>query len=591
VAGQTPATAGYVSVVVVHPSLSHLNKVLTYAVPEGADVVVGSLVRVPIRGKSRHAVVVATLDAPDVERTVAIRAVLGPGLPADVVDLARWTAGRYLSTLGEAMAAALPERVASEEKQSPRTAGDPGAAVPPEALTGARNGRAMLHAITVGEAGSFVWRPRADEDRGDTIAALAAGALARGAGVLVLVPEVRVSGEVLDALRDRFGGDAAWLSSDRTARMRYRDWLALRHGAKRLAIGARAAVFAPVQDLGLIIVDDEGHQAYKEGRAPRFHARAVAAERASAAGASIVLVGMPPSIEARAAVQSRAFRSVTPARQDELRARPPVAIVERGPEERVVPAGRTVNAARRAHREGRRVVVLTHRAGEDAVLVARRMARALEARTPATLDATADGALLASAAARADLIVATPFVAKDLRVEGAGMLVIVEADAALSQPEFRAQEDAFATWWHAARWAAGGRIVLETKDPRQPAIAALIRWDPEVLWRAEAAKRREIGYPPFAALARIDTPADRAGDVAALLAEDGRLEVLGPVERQERWVVVARARRREVLLDALAPIVERWREAGEPMRVDVDPREVFVPKWRSSRSGRSATRS
>jgi primosomal protein N' len=100
------------------------------------------------------------------------------------------------------------------------------------------------------------------------------------------------------------------------------------------------------------------------------------------------------------------------------------------------------------------------------------------------------------------------------------------------------------------------------------------------LYSAEASRRRELGYPPFAAVARIDVPADRAEAVAAEVAGTG-VEVLGPLERDDRTVVVARMPRRDSLLAALKPVVQRWREAEEPMRVDVDPWEVFVPKWRS----------
>ena len=196
------------------------------------------------------------------------------------------------------------------------------------------------------------------------------------------------------------------------------------------------------------------------------------------------------------------------------------------------------------------------------------------------LDASSTPSDVARAIRRADLISATPFIAKDLVVDRVGVLALLDVDAALSQPEYRAAEDTFATWWRAARWTGDARIFLESAQPAHPAVVALTKWDPDVLYRAEAARRRELGYPPFAALARIDVPADRAIEVARDVAAAG-LEALGPVEKEGRTVVVARARRREDLLRALEPLASRWRAADEPMRVDVDPWEVFVPKWRS----------
>jgi primosomal protein N' len=423
--------------------------------------------------------------------------------------------------------------------------------------------------------GGFVWRPLASEDRADVIASMAGAAAERG-GVIVVLPEVRVRSEVLSALRETFGDALAELGSHRSARERYRDWLRLRSGAKRIAVGGRAAVFAPVKDLALIVVDDEGHQSFKEGRAPRYHARTVAAERARRAAATLLLVGVPPSIEARAATEKGPYALVAPSRPEERKDRPSVTVVEQGT---LIPSAPTLAAAKDALSSGRRVVLIAHRRERANAAVARAI-RVLSPKKPALLDASSTPAEVSRAVRSADLIYATPFIAKDVDVDGVGMLGLLEVDAALSQSEYRAAEDTFATWWRAARWTAGARIFIETANASHPAILALTRWDPDVLYRAEAARRRELGYPPFASLARIDVPADRASEVGKDVAAAG-LEALGPVEKEGRTVVVARARRRDALLRGLEPLVSRWRAADEPMRVDVDPWEVFVPKWRS----------
>lgn len=570
----------FASVVLVEPALSHLGRAFTYAVPDGVDLAIGSVVRVPFRGR-RKAGVVVSLDESGIEGALPVAGTLGPGLPPDVVDLAAWVAGRYCATLGEALAAAVPARVAGEE-----TAGREAAVpepLPADQFGRYRGGEAMVDAVRAGAPGAFLWRPLVDEARGRAVAALASVAAARGHGVLVLLPEVRVRGEVASGLGGAFGDAVAWLGSDASARDRYRAWVALRHGTRRIAAGGRGAVFAPVRDLGLVIVDDEGHASYKEGRAPRLHARTVAAERARRAGATLVLVGTPPSIDTAAGIEQGSLRGVVPQRDEERRSRPPVVVVDRRDAgDRHTPTGRTLGIVRRALEEGARAVVLTHRRGDALAALDERCRRTLPARRPARLDAAATPADLERAARAADLIVATPVIAKDLPLE-AGVLAIVDVDAALARPEFRAPEEAFATWWHAARWTAGGgRVVLETAHPRHPAVVALTRWDPGVLHRAEAARREELGYPPYAALARIDVPPDRADAAAgSLRAAAPDLEVLGPAERAGRHVIVVRSRRRERLLEALGPLAAAWRDAGEPMRMDIDPWEVLVPKWRS----------
>ena len=288
-------------------------------------------------------------------------------------------------------------------------------------------------------------------------------------------------------------------------------------------------------------------------------------------------------MEARSATARGPFVLVAPERARDVRERPPVTLVDlRSEESRLVPSAPTLRMAAAELKAGRRVLFLSHRSGQDLDSIAARAERILAPATVVRLDASATRVQMRAAVRSAQCIVSTPFIAKDLAIEGVSMLGIVDADAALASPEFRASEECFATWWRAARFAANGRLVLETLDPRQPAIAALTRWDPDVLYRAEAARRKELGYPPFAALARIDVPAERAVEVAREVAQASEaLEVLGPAEHDGRWVIVARARRRQELLGALGPLVARWRDDNEPMRVDVDPWEVLVPKWRS----------
>jgi primosomal protein N' (replication factor Y) len=562
----------FCSVVLVDPGLSHFEGGFTYRNPAELTLQIGSVVRVPFNRKRRIGVVVGFLDRQDVARVLPVHSIVGPGIDEATVSLAVWTSQRYLSTPGEAFAAVLPSRVASEETIQ-RPMSEP---VIERALDLGRyeDGDSLRETIESG-SGGCVWQPAFGTARADEIVAMISIAASKG-GVLVLVPEIR-AGDVTNAIRSAFGNAVAYLGSDASARARYGEWLALRSGAKRIAVGGRASVFAPVQDLRLIVVDDEGHQSYKEGRAPRYHARAVAAERARRERAAIVFVGVPPSVEARAATERGPYTLVAPVRASERGHRPAVTIVEPSG---LVPDARTLRIAARQLNDGRRALFLAHRGGSEFDAVAERTIRVLKPKRPARLDARSTPADLARAVQGADCIVATPFIAKDVTFENAGALAILDVDAALSQPEYRSSEEAFATWWRAARSAEGGHLVIETRTPGQPAVAALTRWDPDMLYRAEVSKRRELGYPPFAAVARIDAPSQRADAVAVEVAATG-VEVLGPIEREGRAVVVARAALRESLLAALRPLVQKWRAADEPMRVDVDPWEVFVPKWRS----------
>lgn len=119
----------------------------------------------------------------------------------------------------------------------------------------------------------------------------------RGQTGIVLVPEISLTPQTVDRFRAVFGDSIAVLHSALSDGERYDAWLALKRGEKRIAVGARSAIFAPLNNLGAIIVDEEHESSYKQGEAPRYHAREVAIVRARNEGAVVVLGSATPSLE------------------------------------------------------------------------------------------------------------------------------------------------------------------------------------------------------------------------------------------------------------------------------------------------------
>jgi primosomal protein N' (replication factor Y) len=119
----------------------------------------------------------------------------------------------------------------------------------------------------------------------------------RGQSAIVLVPEIALTPQTVDRFRAVFGDRVAVLHSALSDGERLDAWLALQRGEKRIAVGARSAIFAPLTDLGAIVVDEEHEATYKQGEAPRYHAREVALVRARASGAVVVLGSATPSLE------------------------------------------------------------------------------------------------------------------------------------------------------------------------------------------------------------------------------------------------------------------------------------------------------
>lgn len=119
----------------------------------------------------------------------------------------------------------------------------------------------------------------------------------RGKTAIVLVPEIALTPQTVDRFRAVFGDDVAVLHSALSDGERYDAWLALKRGEKRIAVGARSAIFAPLANLGAIIVDEEHESSYKQGESPRYHARETAIVRATQDGAVVVLGSATPSLE------------------------------------------------------------------------------------------------------------------------------------------------------------------------------------------------------------------------------------------------------------------------------------------------------
>ena len=122
--------------------------------------------------------------------------------------------------------------------------------------------------------------------------------VAAGRGVIYLVPEISLTHQVVDQFSDVFGAQVAVIHSALTPSQRLHQWSQIRSGAAQVVIGARSAVFAPLRDLGLIVLDEEHEASYKSSATPRYHARQVAMHRCAGAGATLVMGSATPSLEA-----------------------------------------------------------------------------------------------------------------------------------------------------------------------------------------------------------------------------------------------------------------------------------------------------
>ncbi|MDR3221118.1 MAG: primosomal protein N' [Candidatus Accumulibacter sp.] len=266
---------------------------------------IGRRVRVGFGARSRIGVVVALADASEVpdEQLKSVEAVLRdlPPLPADWFRLTEFCASYYQIPLGEAMLSSLPAGVRRVDppkaRAARRVAKQPAAQDAPE-LTGEQ--RQALQCIAADGPGFHAYLLHGVTGSGKTevYLRLVERALAAGRSALLLVPEINLTPQLEARVAARFPGiGLAGLHSELAEAARTRNWKAALEGRARIVLGTRLAVFTPMPDLGLIVVDEEHDASFKQQDGMRYSARDVAVFRAHQRGIPIVLGSATPSLE------------------------------------------------------------------------------------------------------------------------------------------------------------------------------------------------------------------------------------------------------------------------------------------------------
>lgn len=275
----------------------------TYRVPEPlrASIREGHRVRVPLGRRATHGFVVRLHDGPAPERLRDIVA-LDPPEPlfdGHLLELTRWVADYYLAPWGEVLEAAAP-RGGAHSADSTDEAPPQGDIEDPLVLDPAQEGiyAALRTRLQAGQFHVDLLQGVPGSGKTEIYLRLARDAVEAGGAVLLLEPEIGLATQILQRVRRRFGDAAGLYHSMTGMRERRRVWERARSGDLRIIVGARSAVFVPLRDLRLIIVDEEQEPAYKQEESPRYHGRDTAIVRARMLGCPVVLGTATPSLEA-----------------------------------------------------------------------------------------------------------------------------------------------------------------------------------------------------------------------------------------------------------------------------------------------------
>lgn len=629
--------------VLVDVPLAHLDRPFDYAVPVTMADAAQPGVRVKVRfaGQDVDGFVVERAEDSEhpgrlapLRRVVSAEPVLTPAVAALSADVAE----RYAGSRADVLRLAVPARHATTEKEPSPAPSAPAPDPGDFASTGwadLEHADTFLAHLQAGGSPRAVWGAPPGADWPLLLAHAAATALAGGRGALLVVPDKRDVARVDRALGEVLGeGHHVSLTADSGPARRYRDFLALSRGVRRVVVGTRSAAFAPVADLGLVAIWDDGDDSHAEPRAPYPHAREVLLLRAERERTAALIGGFARTVEADYLLRTRWARPMMPPRAV-LRSALTVTVagandfdVERDAHARAARMPLQVRDLVRDALASGPVLVQTPRSGYVPSLACERC------RTPARC-ATCSGPLalpgptrppacrwcgteaeawactecghhglrapivgdsrtaeelgrafpgvrvvtssgdrvLDEVDGRPAVVVATPG-GEPVASGGYAAVVLLDAWLALGRADLRTDEEALRRWSNAVGLVRPGGQALVVGDPAHPAIQALVRWDHAGFAERESSERQAAHLPPASRLATISGDPGPVDDAVTLLDLPEAAEVLGPVETEEGSRVVVRVpRARGAELARALGLLQRVRSSRklDPVRIQVDP--------------------
>lgn len=585
-------------VVGVLPDVPAIDKVFDYLVPAAmdAEVRVGTIVRISLHGRRVGGWVVAERTAERSagadRRLLPLARVSGWGPTPEVLELASWAAWRWAGRRATLLATASPP--GAVRGLPPRRGVGGGGAPASQPEEGSND---EIAGIALGALSAPGHRLLRVPPAGDTFPLVLAAAQ-RGPA-LVLCPSVAEAAEVARQLR-RSGVAVA---------LHPREWAAARAGGVTV-VGARAAAWSPMPALATVVVLDGHDEAYQEERAPTWHARDVAVERARRAGVPCLVTSPCPDL----VMSHTADDTIVVGRSSERSGWPVLDVIDRRADDPRTGlfSDRLTEALRRhdrvlcvLNRKGRARLLACAACGElarcerclaavvlmsDELVCTACSARGEPTTRPplcalcgatrlkslrlgvtrvreelAALTGRAVGEVTAETddVPDAPILVGTEAVLH--RAHGADAVAFLDFDQELLAPRFRASEQALALLARAARLVggrgAGGRVLVQTRLPGHEVLDAALHGDPGRMVAPETERRRALGFPPFSAIALVSGAA--APELIERLRAGAGAELLGPDDG--KWIV--RAPDSSALADALAA-------AGRPpgrLRIEVDP--------------------
>ncbi len=494
--------------------------------------------------------------------------------------------------------------------------------------------------------------------------------LEMGQNALVLIPEISLTPQTMDRFRSRFGPDVGILHSALGQGERYDEWRMSKSGSRRIVVGTRSAIFAPLENIGMIIVDEEHESSYKQSDPnPRYHARDLAVARANLCGALCLLGSATPSVESMHNVRSQKYKGVYLTKRISSHGMPSIQLIDmRGrTEDEEILSNDLLMSLWDRYENGQQSILFLNRRGyatsnsckqcghilscehcsvalvyhrsnntlrchhcdytaslpdscpscNDKFITQRgfgteKVAQLVEEKIPGVRvirmdkDTTRkkgdhDRLLSPFRAGEADVLVGTQMIAKGLDFPNVTLVGIVNADYALTLPDFRAAERTFTLLTQVAgragRGTYKGQVFFQTYCPDHYSVQLALTQDYDSFFEKEIKYRRLIGFPPFSRLVlwRLEATSEdaargKAWELYSILSEglkhQKEVTILPPVEAPlyrlrdyYRWQVALKSKDHK----AFRPLLQsghlqkfmQLRRSGLRIVQDVDPWDML----------------
>lgn len=490
-------------------------------------------------------------------------------------------------------------------------------------------------------------------------------ALEQGRKAIYLVPEISLTPQTIQRIKARFN-KVAVLHSSLLGTVHQSQWNDIKDGRVDIVIGARSSVFAPLKNVGLIIIDEEHENTYKQENNPRYNARDIAILRATYENAMLIMGTATPSLESYHQALKGNYEKIVLSRRIGERQLPPVDIVDMGEEVRKrrgfnIISQRLEYYMKQSLARKEQVILFLNRRGFAPYINCKRCGFVLkcqrcdipmtfhkklntilchycyaETRPPDScpdclasninyrgfgtekiedeiknrfpdyqiirMDSDSmrvrdshEKALTAFERGEFQILLGTQMIAKGLDFPNVTLVGVISADTILNLPDFRASERTFQLISQVAgrtgRGTKGGRVVVQSYNPRHYSITYAAAHDYEGFAGKELEYRKQLNYPPFGKLARIvlrspheDKTKEKSALVAGKLKEIAKtpgnhLEILGPspapvtkINDLFRWHMLLKAQHHTSIHNALQGIADMLKPSkGVQTMVDVDP--------------------